>query len=115
MSCESERVAPAARASPASPGSHASNVHPPAWQVRNSQGDVVQFLYGEDGMDAVRIEGQAFEYLKWDVSAAIDWTRLGVEAVCEGSAVGPASRPAALQVGHGASPPCVRLCRAVSG
>ncbi|KAG2453789.1 hypothetical protein HYH02_001998 [Chlamydomonas schloesseri] len=34
--------------------------------VRNSQGDVVQFLYGEDGMDAVRIEGQMFEYLKWD-------------------------------------------------
>jgi hypothetical protein len=26
--------------------------------VRNSAGDVVQFLYGEDGMDAVRIEGQ---------------------------------------------------------
>ncbi|KAG2501690.1 hypothetical protein HYH03_000192 [Edaphochlamys debaryana] len=34
--------------------------------VRNSQGDVVQFLYGEDGMDAVRVEGQMFEYLKWD-------------------------------------------------
>ncbi|GLI67975.1 hypothetical protein VaNZ11_012311 [Volvox africanus] len=34
--------------------------------VRNSQGDVVQFLYGEDGMDAVRIESQTFEYLKWD-------------------------------------------------
>lgn len=26
--------------------------------VRNSAGDVVQFLYGEDGMDAVRIEEQ---------------------------------------------------------
>lgn len=26
--------------------------------VRNSAGDVVQFLYGEDGMDGVRIEGQ---------------------------------------------------------
>lgn len=38
--------------------------------VRNSQGDVVQFLYGEDGMDATRIEGQMFEYLKWDVSHA---------------------------------------------
>ncbi len=38
--------------------------------VRNSQGDVVQFLYGEDGMDAVRIESQSFEYLKWDVSTA---------------------------------------------
>ena len=28
-----------------------------------------QFLYGEDGMDAVRVEGQMFEHLKWDVSA----------------------------------------------
>lgn len=26
--------------------------------VRNSAGDVVQFLYGEDGMDGVRIESQ---------------------------------------------------------
>uniref|UniRef100_A0A7S0YI02 DNA-directed RNA polymerase subunit n=1 Tax=Polytomella parva TaxID=51329 RepID=A0A7S0YI02_9CHLO len=32
--------------------------------VRNSQYDVVQFLYGEDGMDATRVEGQFFEYLK---------------------------------------------------
>jgi hypothetical protein len=30
--------------------------------VRNSAGDVVQFLYGEDGMDAVRIEGQVRAY-----------------------------------------------------
>ncbi|WIA28234.1 hypothetical protein OEZ86_010790 [Tetradesmus obliquus] len=36
--------------------------------VRNSAGDVVQFLYGEDGMDAVRIEGQSIEHLKWDRS-----------------------------------------------
>jgi hypothetical protein len=35
--------------------------------VRNSQGDVVQFLYGEDGMDAVRIEEQNVEYLRWKV------------------------------------------------
>eukprot|EP00879_Flechtneria_rotunda_P006150 GHRR01006467.1.p1 GENE.GHRR01006467.1~~GHRR01006467.1.p1 ORF type:complete len:1335 (+),score=429.51 GHRR01006467.1:359-4363(+) len=34
--------------------------------VRNSAGDVVQFLYGEDGMDAVRIEGQSIEHLRWD-------------------------------------------------
>ncbi len=45
--------------------------------VRNSQGDVVQFLYGEDGMDAVRIEGQMFEYLKWDVSAGEASWRVG--------------------------------------
>lgn len=34
--------------------------------VRNSAGDVVQFLYGEDGMDGVRIEGQSIEHLRWD-------------------------------------------------
>jgi DNA-directed RNA polymerase II subunit RPB1 len=32
--------------------------------VRNSAGDVVQFLYGEDGMDGVRVEGQNYEHLK---------------------------------------------------
>ena len=32
--------------------------------VRNSAGDVVQFLYGEDGMDGVRIEGQVGEGVK---------------------------------------------------
>ncbi|GFP88230.1 DNA-directed RNA polymerase ii subunit 1 [Phtheirospermum japonicum] len=32
--------------------------------VRNSLGDVIQFLYGEDGMDAVLIESQPLESLK---------------------------------------------------
>ncbi|KMZ61970.1 DNA-directed RNA polymerase [Zostera marina] len=32
--------------------------------VRNSMGDVIQFLYGEDGMDAVWIESQKIETLK---------------------------------------------------
>ncbi|CAI0551808.1 unnamed protein product [Linum tenue] len=32
--------------------------------VRNSLGDVIQFLYGEDGMDAVWIESQKVESLK---------------------------------------------------
>lgn len=32
--------------------------------VRNSLGDVIQFLYGEDGMDAVWIESQKLEALK---------------------------------------------------
>ncbi|KAF8072459.1 NRPB1 [Scenedesmus sp. PABB004] len=36
--------------------------------VRNSAGDVVQFLYGEDGMDGVRIESQSIEHLRWDAS-----------------------------------------------
>jgi DNA-directed RNA polymerase II subunit RPB1 len=32
--------------------------------VRNSLGDVIQFLYGEDGMDAVWIENQSLDSLK---------------------------------------------------
>lgn len=32
--------------------------------VRNSLGDVIQFLYGEDGMDAVWVESQKLESLK---------------------------------------------------
>ena len=32
--------------------------------VRNSLGDVIQFLYGEDGMDSVWIEGQKLDTLK---------------------------------------------------
>lgn len=34
--------------------------------VRNSQGDVIQFLYGEDGMDAVWIESQKVDTMKLD-------------------------------------------------
>jgi DNA-directed RNA polymerase II subunit RPB1 len=33
--------------------------------VRNSMGDVIQFLYGEDGMDAVWIETQKLDYLRF--------------------------------------------------
>ena len=32
--------------------------------VRNSVGDVIQFLYGEDGMDGILIEGQAMDDLR---------------------------------------------------
>ena len=34
--------------------------------VRNSVGDVIQFLYGEDGMDGAAIESQTMEHLRWD-------------------------------------------------
>ncbi|KAF3333639.1 DNA-directed RNA polymerase II subunit 1-like protein [Carex littledalei] len=37
--------------------------------VRNSLGDVIQFLYGEDGMDAVWIESQKLDSLKMKKSA----------------------------------------------
>ena len=32
--------------------------------VRNAVGDVIQFLYGEDGMDGAAVEGQRLEHLK---------------------------------------------------
>ena len=32
--------------------------------VRNAVGDVIQFLYGEDGMDGAAIEGQKLEHLR---------------------------------------------------
>lgn len=34
--------------------------------VRNSTGAVVQFLYGEDGMDGTAIESQRVEHLRMD-------------------------------------------------
>ena len=34
--------------------------------MRNSLGGVVQFLYGEDGMDGVGVETQKLEGLVWD-------------------------------------------------
>jgi DNA-directed RNA polymerase II subunit RPB1 len=32
--------------------------------LRTSNGNIVQFLYGEDGMDATRVESQRFEYYR---------------------------------------------------
>ncbi|GAM90704.1 hypothetical protein ANO11243_087490 [Dothideomycetidae sp. 11243] len=32
--------------------------------IRNSMGDIVQFIYGEDGLDAVHIEGQKLDIIK---------------------------------------------------
>ena len=33
--------------------------------VRNAMGEVIQFLYGEDGMEGTAIEGQRVEFLRW--------------------------------------------------
>lgn len=33
--------------------------------VRNALGEVIQFLYGEDGMEGTHIEGQRMELLRW--------------------------------------------------
>lgn len=42
--------------------------------VRTAIGSIVQFLYGEDGMDGVRIEGQGLDHLRLDVSL---WRSVG--------------------------------------
>lgn len=45
--------------------------------VRNSLGDIVQFIYGEDGMDAVSIESQKLETLKMndnDLKKKFKWS-----------------------------------------
>jgi hypothetical protein len=49
--------------------------------VRSSMGSVVQFLYGEDGMDAVRIEEQFMEHLKLDAYKLEDKFKYHVDAV----------------------------------
>lgn len=37
--------------------------------VRNASGSIVQFLYGEDGMDATKIEAQPILYMEMDYAA----------------------------------------------
>ncbi|KAK1324599.1 DNA-directed RNA polymerase II subunit RPB1 [Acorus calamus] len=57
--------------------------------VRNSLGDVIQFLYGEDGMDAVWIESQKLDSLKmkkkeFDKKLEADRYQLGTEIATTG-------------------------------
>lgn len=40
--------------------------------VRNATGAVVQFLYGEDGMDAIKIEGQGVPYVDMNLAELAD-------------------------------------------
>ncbi|KAL8542647.1 hypothetical protein ACS0TY_003506 [Phlomoides rotata] len=47
--------------------------------VRNSLGDVIQFLYGEDGMDAVWIESQPLESLKLKKSGFSDMYKYEID------------------------------------
>ena len=53
--------------------------------VRTAVGSIVQFLYGEDGMDGIRIEGQGFDHLKLDVRTLA----LGQQAPLPPRAAGP--------------------------
>ncbi|GAX77905.1 hypothetical protein CEUSTIGMA_g5347.t1 [Chlamydomonas eustigma] len=48
--------------------------------VRTAVGSIVQFLYGEDGMDGVRIEGQAFDHLKMEEPKLRDRYFLNLDA-----------------------------------
>jgi len=50
--------------------------------VRNAVGEVLQFCYGEDGMDGSRVEGQAMPWI-WGPDAAFRrhfWMPLGNSA-----------------------------------
>lgn len=40
--------------------------------VRNALGEVIQFLYGEDGMEGTAIEGQRMEFLRWGPRRFVD-------------------------------------------
>lgn len=55
--------------------------------VRNSAGDVVQFLYGEDGMDGVRIEGQVRVFCVMCLVCGLFGSLLGVTVACTGGQI----------------------------
>lgn len=54
--------------------------------MRNAVGDVIQFLYGEDGMDGAAIESQKIDALK---ATEVRNMRCGADVRCVGS---PAAR-----------------------
>lgn len=51
--------------------------------VRNAMGEVMQFLYGEDGMEGTTIESQRMEFLRYnrrkfaEVGEVVEWVVLG--------------------------------------
>jgi DNA-directed RNA polymerase II subunit RPB1 len=47
--------------------------------IRNSMGDVIQFLYGEDGMDGTAIEGQKLKHLKFTTKQFEKWYKIDIE------------------------------------
>ena len=51
--------------------------------VRNSNGDVIQFLYGEDGMDAVHVEAQKVKQLRMTDAAFTKRYRVNVDKAGE--------------------------------
>jgi hypothetical protein len=47
--------------------------------VRNGRGEIIQFLYGEDGMDAAFIESQTLPSLRFTAAEMRDTYRLDVD------------------------------------
>ena len=47
--------------------------------VRNAGGEVMQFLYGEDGMEGTAIEGQRMEFLRFNRRKFLEVWRCGGE------------------------------------
>lgn len=45
-------------------------------------GDVIQFLYGEDGMDGAAIESQTMEHLRWD-RKKLEVCSLSLPSLCQ--------------------------------
>ena len=37
--------------------------------VRDSKNNIVQFLYGEDGMESTKIEKTVYKYIKYELQA----------------------------------------------
>jgi hypothetical protein len=60
--------------------------------VRNAVGDVIQFLYGEDGMDGAAIESQKIEALK--ATEVRRWCGVGMLVMAIACKVGSSNQPA---------------------
>lgn len=60
--------------------------------VRNAVGEVIQFLYGEDGMEGTAIEGQRIDFLRWNRRKFVGGWRLPRSSTPLGSSVDGRSR-----------------------
>ncbi len=60
--------------------------------VRNAVGEVIQFLYGEDGMEGTSIEGQRMDFVRFNKRKFNEVFRcVGLREEVGG--LGPSSRP----------------------
>ncbi|EFN50510.1 hypothetical protein CHLNCDRAFT_55803, partial [Chlorella variabilis] len=71
--------------------------------VRNAMGEVMQFLYGEDGMEGTAIEGQRMEFLRYNRRRFRDAYRLDLDSLRLGPRLaGPRGARRAAQRRRGA-------------